>query len=275
MRDGDVLIGWGMATATYPANRRDSERTCRLRPRRRWSTCSRGSQDLGTGTYTIMAQIAADALNMPMHRVRVELGDSPFPKAPISGGSQTAASVGAGAARRGRGREDSSCSRWRSPPSGRRCRRRRRDLVLRRWFVFATLGPHRRASVLPALLARNGCERLVSSRRRQARRREERVLQCIPSARSSPRCGSTPIWRRSASAAGSARSPPAASQRQDRAQPGDRRHHLGHRHGADGGDAARARLGPGHQRQPGRISRAGERRHSRDRRRSSSRSRTG
>src|SRR5437867_11115331 len=53
-----------------------------------------GTQDLGTGTYTVMTQIAADALKLPLHQVRFDLGDSRFPKAPISGGSQTAASVG-------------------------------------------------------------------------------------------------------------------------------------------------------------------------------------
>jgi xanthine dehydrogenase YagR molybdenum-binding subunit len=54
--------------------------------------CS-GTQDLGTGTYTVMAQVAADALGMPASRVRFELGDSRFPKAPGSGGSSTVASV--------------------------------------------------------------------------------------------------------------------------------------------------------------------------------------
>ena len=53
-----------------------------------------GSQDLGTGTYTIMTQIAADALGLPLEAVRFELGDSALPKAPVSGGSQSTASVG-------------------------------------------------------------------------------------------------------------------------------------------------------------------------------------
>jgi xanthine dehydrogenase YagR molybdenum-binding subunit len=52
-----------------------------------------GTQDLGTGTYTVLAQVAADALGLPIHRVRVEIGDSRLPPAPVSGGSQTAASV--------------------------------------------------------------------------------------------------------------------------------------------------------------------------------------
>src|SRR6185436_4957477 len=53
-----------------------------------------GSQELGTGTYTIMTQIAADALALPLEKVRFDLGDTTFPEAPLSAGSRTAASVG-------------------------------------------------------------------------------------------------------------------------------------------------------------------------------------
>ena len=53
-----------------------------------------GSQDIGCGTYTVMTQIAADALGIPLERVRFELGDTDMPETPASGGSQTAASVG-------------------------------------------------------------------------------------------------------------------------------------------------------------------------------------
>jgi xanthine dehydrogenase YagR molybdenum-binding subunit len=52
-----------------------------------------GTQDIGTGTYTIMRQVAADTLGLPLERVRSALGDSRMPEAPVSGGSQTAASV--------------------------------------------------------------------------------------------------------------------------------------------------------------------------------------
>src|SRR5262249_14285508 len=52
-----------------------------------------GTQDLGTGTYTIMAQVAADALGLAPERIKIELGDSDLPEAPVSGGSMTAASV--------------------------------------------------------------------------------------------------------------------------------------------------------------------------------------
>ena len=52
-----------------------------------------GAVDIGTGTYTVMAQVAADALGVPYEKVKVDLGDTEFPEAPRSGGSQTAASV--------------------------------------------------------------------------------------------------------------------------------------------------------------------------------------
>jgi xanthine dehydrogenase YagR molybdenum-binding subunit len=51
------------------------------------------TQDLGTGTYTVMTQVAADALGVPVEQVRFELGDSRMPEAPVSGGSATVASV--------------------------------------------------------------------------------------------------------------------------------------------------------------------------------------
>jgi xanthine dehydrogenase YagR molybdenum-binding subunit len=92
MRDGRVLIGLGMATATYPTNRMPAAAQIRVMPDGTAMVRS-GTQDIGTGTYTTMAQIAADVLGLPLERVRVELGDSRFPPAPNSGGSMTTASV--------------------------------------------------------------------------------------------------------------------------------------------------------------------------------------
>ena len=92
MRDGHVLIGWGMATATYPANRAPANARVRAFPDGTILVQS-GTQDIGTGTYTIMMQVAAASLGVPLARVRAELGDTAFPHAPVSGGSTTAASV--------------------------------------------------------------------------------------------------------------------------------------------------------------------------------------
>jgi xanthine dehydrogenase YagR molybdenum-binding subunit len=93
MHDGKYLVGYGMATATYPANRSAASAAVRLFPDgRAIAACC--TQDIGTGTYTIMTQIAAEALGMPVGQVQFKLGDSILPKGPGSGGSQTAASVG-------------------------------------------------------------------------------------------------------------------------------------------------------------------------------------
>jgi xanthine dehydrogenase YagR molybdenum-binding subunit len=93
MRDGDMLVGYGMATATYPVNRQAASAIVRiLADGTAWVGC--GTQDIGTGTYTVMAQIAADELGLAPGRVAVALGDSRLPRAPNSGGSQTVASIG-------------------------------------------------------------------------------------------------------------------------------------------------------------------------------------
>ncbi|HMG22559.1 MAG TPA: xanthine dehydrogenase family protein molybdopterin-binding subunit, partial [Kofleriaceae bacterium] len=93
MRDGGALIGWGMATATYPAKLSPSSAIARMKPDGTL-VVQAGTQDIGTGTYTIMTQIAADAMAIPVGQVRFELGDTAFPETPVSGGSQTAASTG-------------------------------------------------------------------------------------------------------------------------------------------------------------------------------------
>jgi xanthine dehydrogenase YagR molybdenum-binding subunit len=92
-RDGDLLVGMGMATATYPTNRSQAAVRVEILADGHARAVS-GTQDLGTGTYTIMTQIAADTLGLSVRNVHFELGDSGMPQAPVSGGSQTAASVG-------------------------------------------------------------------------------------------------------------------------------------------------------------------------------------
>jgi len=92
MREGNMLIGYGMATATYPANRSGASAVARIFPDGT-AMAGSGTQDLGTGTFTVMAQVAADAMGFPMGKMRFLLGDSSLPRAPGSGGSQSVASV--------------------------------------------------------------------------------------------------------------------------------------------------------------------------------------
>jgi len=92
MRDGNTLIGWGFATSTYPTNRMPSAVKARM-DRNGIVVVQCGTQDIGTGTYTVMTQVASDTLGVPMQRIRFELGDSSLPPGPVSGGSMTVASV--------------------------------------------------------------------------------------------------------------------------------------------------------------------------------------
>lgn len=94
MRDGDALVGWGMATATYPAKRMPSEAKAALLPDGRVRVQC-GTHDLGTGTWTLLTQVAADTLALPPSRITLSIGDSALPMAPVSGGSMSAASAGA------------------------------------------------------------------------------------------------------------------------------------------------------------------------------------
>ena len=90
--EGNDLIGVGMATATYPANRSSAQAVVRISAGGKVMVGC-GTQDLGTGMYTMMAQTAASAFGMDPALVEVKLGDSTLPKAPVSGGSQSTASV--------------------------------------------------------------------------------------------------------------------------------------------------------------------------------------
>ncbi len=93
MRDGTERIGWGMASATYPTIRQPASACVRALPGGE-IIVQAATHELGTGTYTVMAQIAAAALGVGPDRVRVELGDTRLPENPISAGSMTVASTG-------------------------------------------------------------------------------------------------------------------------------------------------------------------------------------
>ncbi|MFL5450955.1 MAG: xanthine dehydrogenase family protein molybdopterin-binding subunit [Myxococcales bacterium] len=88
-----MLVGMGMATATYPANFSPAQAMARMLPDGTAQVQS-GTIDLGTGSYTVFAQVAADELGLPFEKVRFDLGDTDMPEAPIAAGSMTAASVG-------------------------------------------------------------------------------------------------------------------------------------------------------------------------------------
>jgi xanthine dehydrogenase YagR molybdenum-binding subunit len=92
MRDGSELVGWGMATGVWEAlQEKTSARIVLTANGHAEVACA--TADIGTGTYTIMAQVAADLLGLPIDNVSVKLGDSTLPASPVEGGSWMAASV--------------------------------------------------------------------------------------------------------------------------------------------------------------------------------------
>jgi xanthine dehydrogenase YagR molybdenum-binding subunit len=92
MRDGSELVGWGMATGVWEALQMECAARIVLTANGHAEVVCAFS-DIGTGTYTIMAQVAADMLGLPLDNITVRLGDSTLPQAPVEGGSWTAASV--------------------------------------------------------------------------------------------------------------------------------------------------------------------------------------
>jgi xanthine dehydrogenase YagR molybdenum-binding subunit len=90
-RDG-LILGWGMAGCSWIAARFDAAASVQLRDD---GTCrvACATQDIGTGTYTVLAQLASARTGVPLDRVDVELGDTSLPEGPISGGSCATASV--------------------------------------------------------------------------------------------------------------------------------------------------------------------------------------
>ena len=93
MREGRELIGWGMASGMWEAQLMKTSARATLTADGRLEVAT-ATADIGTGTYTILTQIAADALGLRMEDVSARIGDSSLPKSPIEGGSWTAASAG-------------------------------------------------------------------------------------------------------------------------------------------------------------------------------------
>ena len=90
-RDG-LTLGWGMAGAAWIAARFPAEASIELR-NDGTTRVACGTQDIGTGTYTVLAQLAAEKTGVPLDKVEVALGDTSLPEGPISGGSLVTGSV--------------------------------------------------------------------------------------------------------------------------------------------------------------------------------------
>ncbi|QYE35118.1 xanthine dehydrogenase family protein molybdopterin-binding subunit [Polymorphobacter sp. PAMC 29334] len=93
MRNGDWLVGYGCASTCYPANTMPATARVRLSPDGH-ARVQIAAHDVGTGATTIMGQVVAEAFDIPLSQVNVEMGDSRLPPGPVAGGSMTTASAG-------------------------------------------------------------------------------------------------------------------------------------------------------------------------------------
>jgi xanthine dehydrogenase YagR molybdenum-binding subunit len=91
MRDGDWLIGWGCASAVYPTHVGAATARVRLMANGE-ARVQIAAHEIGTGTYTVIGQMAAERLGIPLSSVQVEMGDSKLPPSPVAGGSNQTAS---------------------------------------------------------------------------------------------------------------------------------------------------------------------------------------
>ena len=95
MRDGGDLVGWGMSTGIWEALQVPIAVRIALTANGHAEVAC-ATSDIGTGTYTIMAQVAADMLGLPIENISIKLGDSSLPQSPVEGGSWIATSVSNG-----------------------------------------------------------------------------------------------------------------------------------------------------------------------------------
>ena len=92
MKKDGLILGWGVAGCSWIAERMGSEATVELRDDGS-ARVSCATQDIGTGTYTVLSQIVSDKTGIPHDMIEVVLGDTNLPPGPISGGSWATASV--------------------------------------------------------------------------------------------------------------------------------------------------------------------------------------
>jgi xanthine dehydrogenase YagR molybdenum-binding subunit len=92
MKKDGLILGWGVAGCSWIAERMGSEATVELRDDGS-ARVSCATQDIGTGTYTVLSQIVSDKTGIPHDKIEVVLGDTNLPPGPISGGSWATASV--------------------------------------------------------------------------------------------------------------------------------------------------------------------------------------
>lgn len=93
MKEGENLVGWGMATGIWEAMQSQASAKAVLTDDGKLEV-STATADIGTGTYTVLTQIAAETLGVAIENVGCKIGDSNLPQSPVEGGSWTVSSNG-------------------------------------------------------------------------------------------------------------------------------------------------------------------------------------
>jgi xanthine dehydrogenase YagR molybdenum-binding subunit len=162
MRDGSELIGWGVATGVWEALQVPISVRITLRANGH-AEISCATSDIGTGTYTIMAQVAADVLGLPLDSIDIRLGDSTLPQAPVEGGSWIAASVSNGIVTTGTAIRDELLRLARNTPESPLTRAQPGDVTLADGMIVSKKDPKRGVSIADAM-RHGGVDRIVQEK---------------------------------------------------------------------------------------------------------------
>ena len=191
--------------------------------------CLCATSDIGTGTYTVMAQVAAEFLGLPLDNISIKLGDLTLPQSPVEGGSWIAASVANGIATTADAIRAELLRLAQTLPDLPLAGAGPDDVALAEGFLVRASDPSRRASV-SEILRRAGAERIEQERLTrfaEPGKAHNTHSAVFAEVKVDEQLGVIRVTRVvSAVAAGT------HPQRQDRAQPDHRRRGLGHRHGA-------------------------------------------
>jgi xanthine dehydrogenase YagR molybdenum-binding subunit len=257
-RVGHELVGFGVAAAARAVNLLPATVHVRLFANGRVEIAT-AAHDIGTGTYTILAQITGDVLGLAPDQIDVALGDTVLPRSPAAGGSTTAPSVGSAtqlaASEARRALTVMAIEDRRSPLFG--INSDDIDLTEGRLIARAipqARGTHRRFAVAERLRAGAPVRGRGPLPAADAKGELDVQFRCSVLRGAG---GRRPRHRAGRAAARCVRSRPRA-QRENRAQPADRRHDPGPRHGATGGNLGRSPLRALRQCQHGGLSRPGE-----------------
>jgi xanthine dehydrogenase YagR molybdenum-binding subunit len=150
MRDGSELVGWGMASGVWDAMQMKTTARISLTANGH-AEVSCATSDIGTGTYTIMTQVAADMLGLPLDSISVKLGDSTLPQSPVEGGSWMAASVSHAIANTAEAIRDELLALTRKLPNSPLAGVKPEDAALVDGMIISRRDPSRHVSIINAM----------------------------------------------------------------------------------------------------------------------------